>query len=322
MGSKIALAWEVAKRIPKARISRANIAVTFRCNHQCFMCGIWRDNGKQKAQKELTPSEIGQIVQNNGLLWVSLTGGEPFLNKDIKWILAVAMLHCRLVSIVSNGSQPELIEECVKGALRRSGGSLLVFSVSLEGTKYEHDAITGVKGSYDKVIDTIERLKKINDNRLLLGIEYLLSVLTNGNQNFVERLAKEYKIGLTYTREQKAPYYHNANGKQPETVSSPSYRLSLKLFNMMHNLFTYGLTKQNRKICEAGKYSVFIDPYANVYPCLLQAPNNPIRNLRETGYVIGDISNEARELFKKCQSPCYTPCEVYASMLFRPWRLL
>lgn len=319
--SKLSLVWEVAKRMPKARISRANIAVTFRCNHRCVMCNIWKNNKDRKGRGELTSREVSQIIRHNNLLWVSFTGGEPFLNKDIKWILASALLHCGLVSIVSNGSYPEWIEECIKRSLVTSS-ALLVFSLSLEGDEQKHDVITGVEGSYKQVIDTIERLKRINNDRFYLGIEHLLSPHTDGEQEHVERIAKEYKIGLTYAREQKAPYYHNVNGAQPETIASPSYKMSINSFDMMHNLFVFGLKRGNRKLCEAGSYSVFIDPYANLYPCLPQAPDNPIKNLRETDYVIGDISKEADEVFKKCQSPCYTPCEVYASMLFRPWRLL
>lgn len=317
------LVWEVAKRMPRARISRANIAVTFRCNHKCVMCGIWCRNTKQEVTQELSGGEISQIIRHNGLLWVSLTGGEPFLNAHIKLILCISMVYCRLVSIVSNGSQPEWIEECVRKALEVEGSSgLLVFSLSLEGNEQAHDYITGVKGSYKQVIDTIERLKRIENKRFYLGVEYLLSSHTNGWQKYVEGMAKDYKIGLTYTREQRAPYYHNVNGGQPSIVSSPSYRMSIKPFDVMHNLFVLGLKHDNRKLCEAGKFSVFIDPYANVYPCLPQAPDNPIKNLRDTGYVIGDINRESSELYKTCQSPCFTPCEVYASMLFRPWRLL
>jgi len=321
MESKLSLAWEVAKRIPKARISRANIAVTFRCNQKCQMCQIWRHNREQDIDKELNEVDIYKIIKRNKLMWVSLTGGEPFLSKHIFNIMRISMLNCKLVSVVSNGSMPDLIDEVVWDSLRKSN-ALLVFSISMEGDKQTHDNIVGIKGSYDNAIKTIEKLKQINNPHLYLGIETLLSNRNNNANGYVNYIAKEYKIGLTYTVEQQAPYYHNVNGTKPIEVVKPPYRMSVKPFSMMHNLFVAGMGRKNRKLCEAGKYSVFIDPYANAYPCLLQAPNNPIKNLRETDYVIGDISKEAKELYKKCKAPCYTPCEVYASMLFRPWRLL
>lgn len=320
MDKRLSLMWEVAKRIPRVRISRANIALTFRCNQKCRMCSIWKHNNEQDIDAELGGVDIYKIIKRNDLMWVSLTGGEPFLNEQIINILTISMLHSRLVSIVTNGSKPELIADAVRYALRKDG-ALLVLSLSLEGDMKAHDYITGMKGSYDKVIRTIDNLKHIESNRFNLGIEHLLSNDTKSFRGHVEQIAKEYKIGITYTREQQAPYYHNVNGLKPIPVEIPNLSLSVKPFDIVHNLFLMGL-RRNKKLCEAGKYSVFIDPYANVYPCLLQAPNNPIINLRQADYIIGDISKEAKELLKKCPSPCYTPCEVYASMLFRPWRLL
>lgn len=321
MGGKLSLAWEIAKRIPKTRISRANIALTFRCNQRCQMCQIWRHNNEQDINNELNEVDIYKIIKRNNLMWVSLTGGEPFLSKHIFNIIRISMLNCNLVSVVSNGSIPDLIGEVVWDSLRKSS-ALLVFSISLEGDNQTHDSIVGIQGSYDNAIKTIEKLKQINNSHLYLGIENLLSNRNIDARDYVMDIAREYKIGLTYTVEQQAPYYHNVNGAKPMEVVKPPYRMSVKPFPMMHNLFVAGMGRKNKKLCEAGKYSVFIDPYANVYPCLLQAPNNPIKNLRETDYAIGDISKEAKELYQKCKAPCYTPCEVYASMLFRPWRLL
>jgi Fe-coproporphyrin III synthase len=320
MNNSLSLAWEVVKRIPSPQISRANIAVTFRCNNMCRSCNIWQHNKEQVPQQEIKSPEINKIIRQNKLIWVSLTGGEPFLNEDINEILLVSMQNCRLVSMVSNGTLTDKISDAVNYALKRTDIPL-VFSISLEGNRQEHDSITRHEGSYDKIIATIERLKKLDSKNLFLGIEYLLSSQTSDGQRHVEEIVKEYQIGLTYAREQEAPYYRNVNGTKLQ-VEKPQYRISLKPFDMMHNMFVYGLGRGNRKICEAGRYSVFIDPYTNVYPCLLQAPGNPIKSLRDTNYHIGDISKESKELFAKCPSPCYTPCEVYASILFRPWRLL
>jgi MoaA/NifB/PqqE/SkfB family radical SAM enzyme len=285
------------------------------------MCQIWKHNNEQDIDNELNGDDIYKIIKRNNLMWVSLAGGEPFLSKHIFNIMRISMLNCKLVSVVSNGSAPDLIDEVVWDSLRKTD-ALLVFSISLEGDRKTHDNIVGVQGSYDSAIKTIEKLKQINNSHLYLGIETLLSNRNDSVNGYVKYIAEEYKIGLTYTVEQQAPYYHNVNGAKPAEVAKPPYIMSIKPFPVMHNLFVAGMGRKNRKLCEAGRYSVFIDPYANVYPCLLQAPNNPIKNLRETDYVIGDISEESKELYQNCQAPCHTPCEVYASMLFRPWRLL
>jgi MoaA/NifB/PqqE/SkfB family radical SAM enzyme len=286
------------------------------------MCQIWTHNNEQHPENEINADEIRQIIQKNGLIWVSLTGGEPFLNRDIEKILANCLKYTRLTSIVSNGSLPDLISRSVSRSLTETTDGLLVFSLSLEGNERVHDSVVGVEGSFKQVIETIEKLKRINNKRFYLGVEFVVSPLTDGSQKDAERIAREYKIGITYTREQSAPYYRNVDGSPPAERLFSDYRLSIKPFDMFHNLFLWGLNHNKGKLCEAGKYSIFIDPYANAYPCLPYAPEHPIKNLRDTGYAIGDIRKEANELFQQCKSPCFTPCEVYASMLFRPWRLL
>ena len=82
---------------------------------------------------------------------------------------------------------------------------------------------------------------------------------------------------------------------------SSEYRLSASPFDMFHNLFVWGANHNKGKLCEAGRYSIFIDPYANVYPCLPYGLECPIKNLRETKYIIGDISKEAKRLYERCK---------------------
>ena len=81
---------QIVSRWVKPSISRANIAVTYLCNQKCRSCNIWKyyqdelSKGEFKLCNELVTWEFEEIIKNNHLIWVSLTGGEPFLRKDIE----------------------------------------------------------------------------------------------------------------------------------------------------------------------------------------------------------------------------------------------
>ena len=74
---------------------------------------------------------------------------------------------------------------------------------------------------------------------------------------------------------------------------------------------------EKKMACVAGQYSVFIDPYLTVYPCLLRYPKNSLGSLRD-GY---SLQGMATSVFSK-NCHCATPCETQVGMMFRPWRVL
>ncbi len=55
----------------------AVIAVTYRCNARCAMCGIW----KSQPGPDLPPEVYRKLPSS--LRDVNLTGGEPFLRDDL-----------------------------------------------------------------------------------------------------------------------------------------------------------------------------------------------------------------------------------------------
>jgi radical SAM protein with 4Fe4S-binding SPASM domain len=72
--------------------------------------------------------------------------------------------------------------------------------------------------------------------------------------------------------------------------------------------------------------SIFIDPFWTVYPCSMF--DEPIGNLRENGFDLGEIWNSKkslevlREIEEERCPHCWTPCEAYQTVLgnLTPWR--
>jgi len=314
--AKTALA--VLKRQIRPQVSRANLAVTYVCNYHCATCHVWRI--KPNYYNELRPREIEKIIDQNKLIWLSITGGEPFLRSDIADCLKVCSEKLRVTSIITNGSKPAFIEDTINKMLQ-TGNSIVTINVSLEGNKTTHDNFTRVATSWDKAIETLDRLSRIRCNRLKLGIEHLISKHTLGQYDYIRQIAKLFRANTTFTIEQDA-FYYNKKCDNAINLEMPKTQFKANLFQLVNELFiskAHNHRNHNGARCVAGEYSCFIDPYGTVYPCIFYIPQHPIFNLRDTSYRIGKL--DCNKLRAEC-SGCWTPCESYATMIFRPWRLL
>ncbi len=109
---------------------------------------------------------------------LSLTGGEPFLRKDLKEIIEAFQAGCgtREVGIATNGTLTENIVETILSVLEAGNLSSLSVQVSLDGLEATHDAIRGVKGSFQKAMITIMELKKIAEHHPHFQLKTALAV--------------------------------------------------------------------------------------------------------------------------------------------------
>jgi len=128
--------------------------VTFRCNARCVMCDSWRKDG----EGELTLDEIERIfVQMPRLHAVRLTGGEPFVRKDLAEIAALVERHLQpaLLHITTNGF---LTERIVRFCEQREKKVPLQLLVSLDGEGEKHDQIRGRADAWQHAFATVQAL--------------------------------------------------------------------------------------------------------------------------------------------------------------------
>lgn len=169
------------------------LTVTTACNHRCSMC-YYHANLNQKKITNLTVSEYQKIAASMGtlkILWV--TGGEPFLRRDLAEVCGAFFDHNPLqhVFIPTNGSQPGQIETMVKALLERMPGVHLTIMFSLEGLAASHDQTHGVEGAFDAVQASIKRLHLLRARQLRQGRSFgilLNTVVSNRNVQEVPAL--------------------------------------------------------------------------------------------------------------------------------------
>jgi len=84
------------------------LELTARCNNNCRHCYInLPANDKEAQRREMTFNEIKDIARQSvseGILWCSLTGGEPLLRKDFPDIYVLLKKMGFLVSVFTNAT--------------------------------------------------------------------------------------------------------------------------------------------------------------------------------------------------------------------------
>ena len=154
--------------------------VTSRCNLRCSHCFYWQE--LNACKDELSIDEIRKIASSfKHLVSLSLTGGEPFVRKDVKEIIEAFCRGCgtKEVGIATNGTFTEATVETIQSVLEEVPVESLNVQISLDGLEKTHDEIRGIKGSFEKAIATITELKKIGAHYPVFQLKTALAVQKN-----------------------------------------------------------------------------------------------------------------------------------------------
>ncbi len=272
--------------------------VTTACNSRCKMCGLWRS----KPENELTLREFEDLIARpffNRVRWVNLTGGEPFLRRDISQLVRALRDRCpalELVAIPTNGFLTKRVVDAVREMLEAlEGRALLNVNVSIDAIGERHDEIRGTPGGYNRAIKTLDELMKLQlvHEGFETGAE---TVVTDHNIKDIERIyetLKEHTPHVNVTPATLSPYYH-----QEEGCAGMSDETALELARFLEELrlkepaYAY----YHSKVCEiltrprltkrpfpclGGYKTIYIDAHGEVYPCLmLPVPKFSFGNIR------------------------------------------
>ena len=132
----------------------ATFQLTNKCNFNCRMCNI-RNNPRQDTLPFEPFKRIIDDLADMGTAFVSLSGGEPLLIRNILDYVIYAKSKIPFVNLVTNGYL--LTEETAVGIAKSGLDSL---SVSIDALGAKHDAIRGVVGAFDRAIGAIRLVKK------------------------------------------------------------------------------------------------------------------------------------------------------------------
>lgn len=128
--------------------------VTFGCNARCIMCDSW----KLPAKGDLTLDELEHIIpQLPTMDAVRLTGGEPFVRRDLPQIaeLIQQQLKPLVLHVTTNGF---LTDRIVRFCEQRDRSTPLQLLVSVDGVGEKHNHVRGSSLAWQVVMETLNQL--------------------------------------------------------------------------------------------------------------------------------------------------------------------
>lgn len=150
----------------------AKLKVTSRCNLACQMCDYWKTTREETLSTPRWRGVLDELVEL-GARKVHVSGGEPFLRRDLLDILDHACVRGLKTNLTTNGT---LVTR--EAARRLVGLGVNSVSVSLDGpTARVHDAIRGRPGAFKRSVKTIRWLVRDAERsgaRLKVRINFVL----------------------------------------------------------------------------------------------------------------------------------------------------
>ena len=123
------------------------VIVTYRCNAHCNMCDCFRD--PTRPEDEITLDVIKKLPE---MAFTNITGGEPFIRKDIPEIVRELYKKSDRIVISTNGYFTDriiaLCREFPKVGIR----------ISIEGLQKTNDAIRGIPDGFNRGYNTLKTL--------------------------------------------------------------------------------------------------------------------------------------------------------------------
>ncbi len=163
--------------------------LTARCNFDCPMCYVHLPNSRELLPKELTADEwlkLAAEARDQGMIFLLLTGGEPFIRQDFPYLYENLVKMGLLVSINSNAS---LYDDTLRELFLRYPPSRI--NATLYGGSEETYRRLCRNASFEKVVRNLRSMKED-------GLQVRLNVsLTPGNvadMEAIDRISRELQL--------------------------------------------------------------------------------------------------------------------------------
>lgn len=309
------------KLIPRA-ILRGPVSVvhflTNNCNARCTHCFIDFDD-PQTFKGDLSVEEIDRVTRTVGwqLRNVNLTGGEPFLHKDIFEIARCYLENTgvRSIYITSNGYFTDRTQDLIERYLaeRYERGHALFVSISIDDYPDAHDQNRKIKGLFQRAMQTLRMLDSyrgwrihavanltvIPANYQRIGEIYDYLVEKEGIGSFTTVIMRDEGVARidSSLRADLSAAYRNLNQRIKRDLLSGRIRgfegtgvgelanaKNVVMRNQIERAFESG---EFISTCYAGETSLILEANGNVRPC--EVLPTVIGNVRASGYDLGAV---------------------------------
>ena len=328
-------------------------SVTAACQSRCKTCNIgfeYRKDPKRK-EKDLKLDEIEMIFKTLGhIYFFNISGGEPFLRKDLPEIIGLACqyLKPKIIHTPTNAIASERVRDLTLRSMeiisQYDSEIPLTVKPSIDGIGKVHDEIRGVKGNFKQLEKTISYLKDIEKEFPNFHLE-LGTVVSRFNVDHLSEI-KDYvhTLGVQSYRneiaEQRTEFFNLEDSITPdaETYERLMSEFSTKIkehisqkrklakvtesLRLVYYDLVVRILREQRQVipCYAGISNVHINFDGEVWPCCVLGYSKPMGFLREQNYEFqkvwhSDQAKEVRKYIKDGNCACPLANQAYSNIL-------
>lgn len=273
----------LAKAQQKCIPTNALFELTYKCNLKCAHCYVVEDKSRKELSFEEVCDCLGQLAEL-GVLYLVFSGGEILTRPDFFDIARYARKKGFALTLFTNGTLIDSsIAEKIKELYPRQ------IEASLYGaTSKNHDGITGVEDSFEKLVESI---KQLTERRIKVVLK---SLVLKQNVSEFSKLSEFAKSLGAKWRGSIQPIAPKLDGSKDNFFCQP---LSCDVEKIMSQELLgakplrESLPRLDDYVCGAAKKTLTITPYGDVMPCAA---------MRIKGYNLGeralaDIWRDAEE---------------------------
>lgn len=288
------------------------VITTYRCQMRCKMCNIWENPTDSK--QEITAKELEKLPN---VKFVNITGGEPFVRRDLEDIIEVMFKKAPRIVISTSGWHTDRI---FKMAERFPN---IGIRVSLEGLSQGNDDLRGRESSFDRGLKVLLGLREMGIKDI--GFGCTVSNKNSADMLWLYRLARELGFEFATAAFHNSYYFHkddNVITNKEEVIENFHKLIEMLLtentpkswFRAFYNLglINYIRDKPRMLPCEAGTANFFIEPYGDIYPCNGLEERywkESMGNIRDydtfEALWFSEQSKKVRELVRTCPKNCW-----------------
>jgi len=289
-----------------------SIITTYRCQMRCKMCDIW-ENPTDK-EREISAREL-EILPD--FKFVNITGGEPFVRRDLEDIVEVMSRKSDRIVISTSGWHTDRI---IRMAEKFPN---IGIRVSIEGLAQKNDELRGREGSFDRALRLLLTLKEMGIKDI--GYGCTVSNKNSGDMLWLYKLSRELGMEFATAAFHNSYYFHKNDNEitNKDEVIGNFHRLIEELlkentpkswYRAFFNLGLINYIRGNPRMlpCEAGTANFFIEPYGDVYPCNGLEDRywkESMGNIRDVSTFeelwFGEQAEKVRGLVRTCPKNCW-----------------
>ena len=255
-----------------------HLDLTYRCNERCVHCYLDHDD-----HGEMTTAEVADLLvqlADAGVFFLSLSGGEVFMRRDLFEIIEKARRLLFNVKVKTNGV---MISKEEAARLRQLGVEQIQISVYSHRPEV-HDAITKLPGSLARTIRAIRFLKseglKVSVSNVVMRANF---VDQSGVMMLARELGAEYMLDPTIT-----PKLDGDRSILALRIPGNDLKQIFHNPELVGNVEEFcaappppGEDVSEGFPCSAGHTACYISPYGDVFPCVqFPLPSGNVRRQR------------------------------------------